>query len=49
MTSMRAGAMTSKRTRPQWQPPVCVIDGFVVMFSWSNRFSAELRVHSTGA
>src|SRR5688572_16986895 len=22
---MRAGAVTSKRTRPQWQPPVCVI------------------------
>ena len=23
-TSKRAGACTSKRTRPQWQPPLCV-------------------------
>src|SRR5687768_8404309 len=27
MTSRRGAASTSKRTRPQWQPPRCVITG----------------------
>jgi len=29
LTCKRAGATTSNLTRPQWQPPLCVIIGAV--------------------